>query len=83
MKLLAALATVLALGGAPSFEYDASAPLRVQEAGVQTYGGIAVHDLSYASPVRGRVPAYLVLPPGKGLSQSCCSLPAQAELGMS
>jgi len=66
MKLLAALATALALGGTPSFEYDASAPLRVQEAGVQTYGGIVVHDLSYASPVRGRVPAYLVLPPGKG-----------------
>jgi dienelactone hydrolase len=66
MKLLAALAAVLALGGTPSFEYDASAPLRVQEAGVQTFGGIAVHDLSYASPVRGRVPAYLVLPPGKG-----------------
>jgi dienelactone hydrolase len=66
MKLLAALAAALALGGTPSFEYDASAPLRVQEAGVQTYGGIAVHDLSYASPVRGRVPAYIVLPPGKG-----------------
>lgn len=66
MKLLAALATALALGGTPSFEYDASAPLRVREAGVQTYAGIAVHDLSYASPVRGRVPAYLVLPSGKG-----------------
>jgi dienelactone hydrolase len=66
MKLLAALVATLAMGGPPSFDYDASAPLRVQEAGVQTYGGIAVHDLSYASPVRGRVPAYLVLPPGKG-----------------
>jgi predicted dienelactone hydrolase len=66
VKLLAALAAGLVLGGTPSFEYDASAPLRVQEAGVQTFDRIAVHDLSYASPVRGRVPAYLVLPPGKG-----------------
>jgi dienelactone hydrolase len=66
MRLLATLAAALALGATPSFDYDASAPLRVQEAGVQTYDGVAVHDLSYASPVRGRVPAYLVLPPGKG-----------------
>jgi dienelactone hydrolase len=66
MKLVAALAAAFALGGAPSFRYDASAPLLVQEAGVQTFGGVAVHDLSYASPVSGRVPAYLVLPAGKG-----------------
>jgi predicted dienelactone hydrolase len=66
MRLLATLAAALALGATPSFEYDASAPVRVQKAGVQTFGGVAVHDLSYASPVRGRVRAYLVLPAGQG-----------------
>ena len=48
------------------FEYDRSAPLDVQEKGVEQRDGVAVHDLSYASPGDGRVPAYLVVPPGKG-----------------
>ena len=48
------------------YAYAAAAPLDVREAGVTTEEGIAVHDLSYASPVRGRVPAYLVLPAGEG-----------------
>jgi dienelactone hydrolase len=39
----------------------------VREAGTQTRSGnVTVHDLTFASPKRGRVPAYLVLPPGKG-----------------
>jgi dienelactone hydrolase len=48
------------------YAYDATAPLDVREAGVTTSEGIAVHDLTYASPVRGRVPAYLVVPAGAG-----------------
>jgi dienelactone hydrolase len=49
-----------------AFEYDAKAPLDLQEIGVEYRGDITVHDISYASPKGGRVPAYLVVPPGKG-----------------
>jgi pimeloyl-ACP methyl ester carboxylesterase len=48
------------------FDYDARAPLDVREAGVADRAGVSVHDISYASPRGGRVPAYLVVPPGKG-----------------
>jgi len=59
--LLAALALA-----APSFDYDASAPLEVREAAVIQERGVVVHDLSFAAPSGERVPAYLVLPPGDG-----------------
>ena len=49
-----------------AFDYDAKAPLDIQEAGVEHRGDVAVHDISYASPKGGRVPAYLVVPGGKG-----------------
>jgi cephalosporin-C deacetylase-like acetyl esterase len=52
--------------GRAALEYDASAPLRIQEAGLQQRDDVAVHDISYASPKGGRVPAYLVVPAGKG-----------------
>jgi len=58
------------------WDYDKSAPLDIKEAGVQDREGVKVHDLSYASPAgdraktlgsaAGRVPAYLVVPQGKG-----------------
>jgi hypothetical protein len=48
------------------FDYDQKAPLDVQEAGVEQRGDVAIHDISYASPKGGRVPAYLVIPKGKG-----------------
>jgi len=48
------------------FDYDQKAPLDVQEVGVEHRGDVAVHDISYASPKVGRVPAYLVVPSGKG-----------------
>src|SRR5579859_4978501 len=51
---------------AHAFDYDAKAPLDIQEAGVEHRGDVAVHDISYASPKGGRVPAYLVVPAGKG-----------------
>ena len=51
---------------AKTFAYNAAAPLDVKEAGVEERAGASVHDLSYASPQGGRVPAYLVMPPGKG-----------------
>jgi dienelactone hydrolase len=49
----------------PLFDYPA-APLDVQEASIEVQGDVAVHDLSYASPMGGRVTAYLVVPPGEG-----------------
>jgi dienelactone hydrolase len=48
------------------FDYDAKAPLDLQEVGVEHRGNVAIHDISYASPKGGRVPAYLVVPEGKG-----------------
>ncbi len=48
------------------FDYDARAPLDVREIGVESRGVVKVHDISYASPNGGRVPAYLVVPDGKG-----------------
>jgi dienelactone hydrolase len=49
-----------------AFDYDPKAPLNIQEAGVEHRGNVAIHDISYASPKGGRVPAYLVVPEGKG-----------------
>src|SRR5271157_2492667 len=48
------------------FDYDSKAPLDVQETGVEQRGDVSIHDISYASPKGGRVPAYLVVPKGKG-----------------
>ena len=47
-------------------EYDHRAPLDIKEASVEKRGNVSVHDLSYASPKGGLVPAYLVVPGGKG-----------------
>ncbi|HEX8337068.1 MAG TPA: hypothetical protein VF621_10090 [Pyrinomonadaceae bacterium] len=48
------------------FDYDAKAPLDVKEVGREKRGGATVIDLTYASPRGGRVPAYLVVPDGRG-----------------
>ena len=48
------------------FDYDQKAPLAIKEFGIEQRGDVAIHDLSYASPKGGRVPAYLVVPKGKG-----------------
>jgi dienelactone hydrolase len=48
------------------YDYDVAAPLDIQEAGIEDRAGIAVHDISFASPIEGRVTAYLVAPPGEG-----------------
>jgi dienelactone hydrolase len=52
--------------GPQDFQYDRKAPLDVREVGVSHRGDVVVHDISYTSPKGGRVPAYLVVPPGKG-----------------
>jgi dienelactone hydrolase len=49
-----------------AFDYDQKAPLDIQEVGVVHRGEVVVHDISYISPKGGRVPAYLVVPLGKG-----------------
>jgi len=49
-----------------NFDYDPKLPLDTRDVGVDFRGPVGVYDLSYASPKGGRVPAYLVLPPGKG-----------------
>jgi len=53
-------------GSSRAFDYDAKLPLDTEDVGVDFRGPVGVYDLSYASPKGGRVPAYLVLPPGKG-----------------
>src|SRR6267142_1718357 len=72
MLLLAMLATgappVLAqeAGMAQHFDYDQKAPFGLKEIGVEHRGTTAVHDITYTSPKGGVVPAYLVVPTGKG-----------------
>jgi dienelactone hydrolase len=48
------------------FDYDQTTPLGIQETGVEHHSQVTVHDISYISPKGGRVPAYLVVPEGKG-----------------
>ena len=48
------------------FDYDQKAPLDIKGVSAEQRGDVAVHDISYASPKGGRVPAYLVVPKGKG-----------------
>jgi dienelactone hydrolase len=52
--------------GPQALEYDHAAPLEIRENGASKRGAVEVHDISYASPKGGRVPAYLVVPSGKG-----------------
>lgn len=48
------------------FDYDARAPLDVREVSRTSRDGVTVIDLTYSSPQGGRVPAYLVVPKGRG-----------------
>lgn len=49
------------------YDYDRRTPLDIKEGSVvRREGGVRVHDISYASLKGGRVPAYLVVPEGKG-----------------
>jgi dienelactone hydrolase len=66
LVLLAAAAPLSPQQLATTFSYDAKGPLDVNELSKETRAGAEVHDLTYASPKGGRVPAYLVTPPGKG-----------------
>jgi cephalosporin-C deacetylase-like acetyl esterase len=48
------------------YQYDDKAPPDVREVGRERRGGVTVMDLTYSSPLGGRVPAYVVVPDGKG-----------------
>ena len=63
------LAVACAAQSAPDvhlFDYDAKASLDFHDNGAQDVSGIKVHDVSYASPKGGKVPAFLAVPPGNG-----------------
>jgi dienelactone hydrolase len=47
------------------FDYDASAPLDVQEVKSEARDGATVHDITYAGP-SGRIDAFLIVPDGNG-----------------
>jgi dienelactone hydrolase len=51
---------------ATHFAYDPKAPVDAVTTGVETRGDVVIQDLTYASPMGGRVPAYLVVPAGRG-----------------
>jgi dienelactone hydrolase len=51
---------------ARQFDYDNKAPLDVREVGRERRDGVTIIDITYASPLGGRVPAYLVVPKGRG-----------------
>ncbi len=48
------------------FDYERQAALDIREVSVQEQYCVIVHDISYASPKGGRVPAFLVVPDGPG-----------------
>jgi cephalosporin-C deacetylase-like acetyl esterase len=48
------------------FDYDKSESLELKTIGTETRGDVTVYDITYASPKGGIVPAYIVVPKGKG-----------------
>jgi hypothetical protein len=48
------------------FDYDHRQALDIQDRVIQENDDLVIHDITYASPKGGRVPAYLVVPKGKG-----------------
>ena len=48
------------------FQFERQASLNLREVSVRRRGDVTIHDLTYASPKGGRVPAYLVVPYTKG-----------------
>jgi hypothetical protein len=48
------------------FDYDRNAPLNLKRIGVQQRANATVYDITYDSPKGGVVPAYLIVPKGRG-----------------
>lgn len=66
-----AFLSLVTLGGAsgqgsPHFAYDTTLPLDIHKLSTENRNGVTVETLTYASPNGGSVPAYLIIPPGKG-----------------
>jgi hypothetical protein len=59
------------------FAYDAQAPLDVQETSRVLKDGVTIIDLTYASPMGGRVPATLVVPDAPGPFAGTSSTPKE------
>jgi dienelactone hydrolase len=67
--LLAGMLLLLAAKQIPylkEFDYNHETPAEVRKKVVERRAGVTIFDYSYASPTDGRVPAYLVVPKGKG-----------------
>src|SRR5258705_1054390 len=48
------------------FDYDQTAPLAIKTLKTESRGEASLYDITYASPKGGVVPAFLVVPKGKG-----------------
>jgi dienelactone hydrolase len=48
------------------FDYDHQAPLNIKQLGVERRANATIYDITYDSPKGGVVPAYLVVPKGRG-----------------
>jgi dienelactone hydrolase len=48
------------------FDYDSKQPLDIDDKIIEETADAVIHDITYASPKGGRVPAYLVVPKAKG-----------------
>lgn len=75
VNLFAVLVLLLAVGPvaraqdpelARHFDYDQKASLGIKHIGVQTRAHATIYDITYDSPKGGVVPAYLVVPKGRG-----------------
>src|SRR4051794_38404685 len=50
----------------PRFDYDSHTGLDMRQTNVEKRGGVRLIELNYAGAGGDRVPAYLLIPPGKG-----------------
>jgi dienelactone hydrolase len=69
LALCVLLGTAHAQAPAPDlahFPYDANAPLHLKQVSVKARGGVTVEDITYTGASGDTVPAYLVIPKGKG-----------------
>jgi dienelactone hydrolase len=48
------------------FDYDQKSPLNLKQIGIERRGKATIYDITYESPKGGVVPAYLVVPKGRG-----------------
>src|SRR5436853_6391907 len=75
IRLVAVIAAILAFNSIcfsqdpdllRHFDYDQKAPLNLKQIGVQRRATATIYDITYDSPKGGLVPAYLVVPNGRG-----------------